>query len=363
MSKILIVTNQSYMLWRFRKEVVEKILERNKVVLVTPFVGHEDDFEKIGCKCICVDVDRRGINPITDIKLINRYRKLINQEKPDLVITYSIKPNIYMGAICRWKKVSYCVNVQGLGTAFQSKKLASIVTVMYRWALKKAKNVFFENKKNAEEFLNRKIIPYEKIVVLHGAGINLKEYKYSPYPKRNIVRFLYLGRIMKEKGMDEFFEVVQKIKKEYGDKVEFHIVGFFEDSYKKIVKQLEKEGIILFHGFQKETRPFYKNADCIVLPSYHEGMSNVLLEAAATGRVIITSDVPGCKEAVIDGETGWLCAVKDTQQLYEKIKIVMDTSREELESMGAKGRKLIEEQFDRESIVNETIKYLGLTER
>ena len=356
MSKILVVTNHSYMLYRFRKELIQNLMEEHEVVLSMPFVGHEDDFKAMGCKCIDTEVDRRGMNPVTDLRLMGTYKEILKAERPDLVITYSIKPNVYMGLLCRMKHIPYCANVQGLGTAFQSKKLAFVVTQMYKTALKKAKTVFFENQGNADVFLDRGILKNDKITVLHGAGINMKEYDYQPYPNHSERHFLYLGRIMKEKGMDEWFYAAKRLKEEYGDRVAFDMVGFFEDEYKETVEKLQKEGVITFHGFREEPRPYYAMSDCVVLPSYHEGMSNVLLEAAAMGRPVITSDIPGCREAVEDGKNGYLCEVENAEMLYDRMKQIMECSREELSEMGKYGRAYMKEHFDKKEVVKETVK-------
>lgn len=359
MSKVLIVTNHSYMLYRFRKELIAALQQGHEVVISTPFVGHEEDLQAMGCKCIETDVDRRGVNPKTDLKLLRFYAGLVKRERPDLVITYSIKPNIYMGWVCAHKKIPYFSNVQGLGTAFQRKKLAAVVTGMYRTALKKAQAVFFENDNNANEFLSRNIIGKDKVAVLSGAGINLDSYSYCPYPKNEVKHFLYLGRIMKEKGMDEWFEAIQRIKAEYGDKAAFDMVGFFEDEYKELTERLQKEGVITFHGFQEDPKPYYAQASCVALPSYHEGMSNVLLEAAAMGRPVITSDIPGCRETVLDGKTGFLCPVRDTEGLYRKMKAVMELSNAELEQMGRAGRAYMEERFEKSRVVQATLEVLN----
>ena len=182
--KILIITNHSYMLYQFRRELIEKLMETYEVVLSVPFVGHEDDFAAMGCKCVETDVDRRGINPITDFKLLQFYNKIITEEKPDKVITYSIKPNIYASLICGHKKIPYYANVQGLGTAFQKKALSLLVGLMYKTAFRKVKAVFFENEGNAQEFINRKLIAEDKIIVLNGAGVNLEHYTYTPFASR-----------------------------------------------------------------------------------------------------------------------------------------------------------------------------------
>lgn len=353
--KILIITNHSYMLYRFRRELIEELMKDHEVVLSMPFVGHEDDFQAMGLRCIHTEVDRRGINPKTDMKLLMNYRKLLKDEKPDMVITYSIKPNIYGGLACAAMGIPYCANVQGLGTAFQRKGLAQFVTMLYKLAMGRAKTVFFENQGNAREFLDRRIIPAEKITVLNGAGINLAEYPLQPYPENDRVRFLYLGRIMEEKGIGELFTAIRRLHDEMGDKVALDLVGFFDDDYKEQVDALVADGIAVFHGFQPEPRPYYAAADCVVLPSYHEGMSNVLLEAAATGRPVITSDIYGCRETVDNGSTGLLCRVRDAESLYEQMCAMVLLPAERRAAMGLAGREKMEREFDKAAVVRSTV--------
>ena len=360
--KYLIITNHSYMLWQFRRELIARLMESGEVIISTPFVGHEEDFEAMGCRCIETELDRRSIDPRKDLKLFGFYRRLLKEEKPDLVITYSIKPNIYGGMACRLLKIPYFVNVQGLGTAFQSKGIALIVTVMYREALRKAKRVFFENDANAAEFVQRKIVPEEKITVLHGAGVNLDDYPLVPYPSEDDgIHFLFLGRIMKEKGVDEFFAAARALKAHHGDRVKFDLVGFFEEAYKETVESLVSDGIAVFHGFQENPRPYYAAAHCVVLPSYHEGMSNVLLEGAATGRAVITSDIPGCREAVDEGVSGLLAAVKDAKDLERSMETFVALEPSERAAMGRKGREKMAREFDRESVIEAVIKALQIS--
>lgn len=355
MKRVLVITNHSYMLYQFRRELIQALLEDNEVIVSTPFVGHEEDFAAMGCKMNETKVDRRGINLFTDLKLYWTYGRMLKEEKPDMVITYSIKPNVYAGFLCRIRKIPYCVNVQGLGTAFQKPGLAQIVTVMYREALKGAKTVFFENGGNAEIFSRKRIVPAKQQTLLKGAGVNLEYYSPAPHPVREKVHFLYLGRIMREKGIDELFCAVRKLYEEYGNKVVLDLVGFFEEEYKEQVDKLQADGIALFHGFQKEPRPYYAQADCVVLPSYHEGMSNVLLEAASSGRALITSDIPGCREAVDEGENGYLCRVKDAKSLFEKMKQFMELSSEERIRMGQAGRVKMKREFSKEDVVRKTL--------
>jgi len=353
--KFLVITNHSYMFWQFRKELIEELLKLGEVVISVPFGEHIEDFEALGCRMVDTAVDRRGINPFKDIKLYRAYRNLLKQEKPDMVITYSIKPNVYGGYACRKMDIPYCVNVQGLGTAFQKPGLAQMVTIMYRTALKKAKTVFFENEGNANIFIDKNIIDKSRITLLDGAGINLEKYRFCDYPKNEKLHFLYLGRIMREKGMDELFASVRTLKNEGLDFV-LDLVGFFEDEYKEQVEALVQDGIAVFHGFQKNPLPFYEKADCVVLPSYHEGMSNVLLEAASVGRPLITSDIHGCREAVVPQESGLLCKVKDTASLTDEMRRFCALDHETRKAMGERGRQLMEEKFEKSKVVGATMK-------
>jgi galacturonosyltransferase len=354
--KFLVMTNHSYMLWQFRRELIAALQERGEVVLSMPFVGHHEDFAAMGCRCIDTPIDRRGINPVTDVRLLQRYEKMLRREKPDMVLTYSIKPNIYAGYLCAKMHIPYCVNVQGLGTAFQKEPIASLVTRMYRIALKRAQAVFFENEGNAAEFVNRGIIPADKPVVLHGAGVNLDSYEQKPYPDETQgVHFLYLGRIMREKGVEEYFAAAETIKKEYGPRVQFDVVGFFEDTYQQRVEQLVSDGVVNFHGFRANPRPYYEAAHCVVLPSYHEGMSNVLLEAAATGRALITTDIPGCREAVNVGGNGYLCQKGDVDSLVSCMEKFLQLDPKARREMGLRGRKKMEKEFEKQMVVSQTL--------
>ena len=261
------------------------------------------------------------------------------------------------GYLCGKMKIPFCANVQGLGTAFQKALLSNLVTVMYRTAFRKVETVFFENQANAQAFVRRRILPAKKEVVLSGAGINLEEYRYRQYPNNEKVHFLYLGRIMKEKGMDELFAAVEQLRKN-GCEFVLDLVGFFEDEYKKQIEQLQSEGVVRFYGFQENPKPYYAQTDCVVLPSYHEGMSNVLLEAAASGRAIITTDIPGCREAVDNGKSGMLCKVKSTDSLYKAMKRFTELSREKRELLGKAGREKMEKKFNKKKVVEETVKVI-----
>lgn len=352
--KILFITNHSYMFFRFRKELLEAFLTEYDVLVSTPFVGHEKDLEALGCTMIETTVNRRKVNLLAELKLLLFYFRLILREKPEMVITYSIKPNVYAGIACRILNVPYCLNVQGLGTAFQKKGLAQIAALLYRLASKKARTVFFENTESAQIFRDKKITPAAKQIVLPGAGINLEHYAYTPYPHNDTTHFLYLGRFMKEKGMDELLYAAKRLHEIYGNRVVLDLVGFFEDEYAQQINQLIEEGCVVFHGFQEDPQPYYAKADCVVLPSHHEGLSNVLLEAAAMGRPVITNDIPGCRETVVRDKSGFLCPPKDREKLLEAMDAFMRLSREEREQMGKCAREYMR-GFDKALVVEQTV--------
>lgn len=358
--KILILANLDVGLYKFRKALIKELLDQgNEVYISLPKGMLVEKMEEMGCHFIETPVDRRGINPATDFKLMLRYFKMIGKVKPDLVITYTIKPNIYGGIVARFKKVPYAINITGLGTAFQNDNMIKkLVVFLYKLACKKAKVIFFENAENKNVFLENQIIKESKACLLPGAGIDLKEYPMTPYPEesRNI-RFLFIGRVMKEKGVEELFKAAKNIKKIYPE-ASFDIVGPMEDDYKDRIHSLVRNGIIYYYGFQEDVKPFIKKCDCFVLPSYHEGMANTLLECGAMGRPLITSRIHGCMEAVREGENGYLVDVKDARGLEDKIKDFIELSYEEKKKMGEMSRKVMVEGFDKKDVVLMTVREL-----
>lgn len=356
--KLLVATNHSYMLWQFRRELLQELAGEHEVVISTPFVGHEKDLEGLGCRLAETKLDRRGINPVRDLSLLRFYWRLLRRERPQLVTTYSIKPNVYLGLCCRLLKIPYCSNVQGLGTAFQRKLLALLARLMYRVGLRGASTVFFENQANLDLFRSMGIVRGDQPVLLPGAGVNLQYHMPRAYPRQEPVRFLYLGRIMKEKGLSELFSAMEQLHGKYKDRVVLDLVGFYEDEYRDTVERLEKLGIVQFHGFQEDPRGSYANSHCVVLPSHHEGMSNVLLEAAAATRPVITSDIPGCRESVEEGRSGLLCRARDTGSLLAAMERFMELSVEQRAEMGLRGREKMLEEFDRRNVVAAVTKRL-----
>lgn len=360
--RILVLANNDVGLYRFRKDLLAALLNTgHEVYILLPNGGLVPELVQLGCRYLETPVDRRGMNPIRDSKLFNQYRAMLRKIKPDLVITYTIKPNIYGGLACRMAHIPYAVNITGLGSAIENGGwLKRFVLSLYRPALKDAKVIFFENTGNRDTLVATGVVPKGRDVVLNGAGVNLEDYPYQPYPQEGSVRFLFVGRIMREKGVDEFFAAARRMKQNYGDGVEFHIVGSFEEAYKPVMDELAQAGVVKYHGYQSDMKPFYAMAGCVVLPSYHEGMSNVLLEAAASGRPLITSDIPGCREAVENGVSGYLCPVKNAGALYDAMQRFAELPKDLKTEMGGRGRARMEQHFSKKAVVTETIQHLGI---
>lgn len=359
--QILILANHSGGLYDFRKDLIAELKTHASVAVAVPHNDRWDELNGLADRVIELPVDRRGMNPLHDGKLFRQYRAILGEIKPDLVLTYTIKPNIYGGLACRMAHIPYAVNITGLGSAIENGGwLKKFVLALYRPALKGAKVVFFENAGNRDTLAATGVVPKGRDVVLHGAGVNLEDYPCQPYPQEGPVRFLFVGRVMHEKGVDELFAAAKRMKQQYGEQVEFHMVGSFEEAYKPAMDELEQAGVVKYHGYQSDMKPFYAMAGCVVLPSYHEGMSNVLLEAAASGRPLITSDIPGCREAVENGVSGYLCPAKDADALYEAMRRFAALSVEQRSQMGRCGRERMEQQFSKTAVVAETIKQLEI---
>lgn len=359
--RILVLGNSSDGLYGFRKELLKALAEKGEVYASVPDNGWFAELEAQGCGVIETPVDRRGINPVTDLKLLLRYIRMIRSLKPTLVMTYTIKPNIYGGLACQLLRVPYAVNITGLGTTFQKTGLLrTIVTVLYKLALHSAQVVFFENRGNLQTLLELGIVRETRCRVLNGAGINLERYSVCPYPADDdLVRFLFIGRVMAEKGVNELFAAMERLVSE-GHRCELDVLGYYEEDYKDTIEQYTRQGWLHYHGFQSDVRPFIADAHCFVLPSWHEGMANTNLECAAMGRPVITSRIHGCMEAVDENVSGLLCEPKNADSLYEVMKRFLAMSQEEREAMGLAGRRHMEAVFDKKKVVAETMKGLGL---
>ena len=354
MKRIMIFCNSLVGLMNFRKELIETLLKKKYIVIVVaPEHEYSKDLIEMKCGFIPIDMELRGTNPIKDLKLIKDFKKIVKKEQPDIVLTYTIKPNVYGGYVCGQLKIPYICNVTGLGTSVEQPGLLQKITLfLYKIGLKKAKCVFFQNNDNLKFMLKHKIIK-SKYRLIPGSGVNLHYHSILNYPKDKIIRFLFISRILHEKGIEEYLEVAKYIKSKYPN-TEFHILGASDDEkYKLIINDLEKDNIIIYHGQVNDVREYQKISNCTIHPSFYpEGMSNVLLESCASGRPIITTNRPGCKEIVEDGINGYLIECQDTKALKEKVEKFINLSFSEKKKMGLNARKKVEKEFDRNIVIN-----------
>ena len=244
--RILVLANNDVGLYRFRKDLLAALqCAGYEVYISLPDGGFVSELVQLGFRFLDTPIDRRGMNPKHDSKLFHRYRAILKEVKPDLVLTYTIKPNIYGGLACRMAHIPYAVNITGLGSAIENGGLLrKFILMLYKVSLKGVRVVFFENAANRDALVNAGVVPQGRDVVLNGAGVNLNDYPYQEYPNDGTVRFLFVGRIMKEKGVDEFFVAAERMKKNYGKRVGFCMAGMFEEAYKQKIDELVNDGII-----------------------------------------------------------------------------------------------------------------------
>lgn len=351
MAKILILANNDVGLYNFRKELIEELIKKNEVYISLPYGDLIPKLKELGCKFIDTPISRRGTNPFTDIKLLLNYRSIIKEIRPDVVLTYTIKPNVYGGMACRMSAVPYIANITGLGTAVENGGiLQSITLLLYKISLKKAKCVFFQNKENKGFITDRITISNHRLIP--GSGVNLEQYSLMDYPSNEVVNFLFIARIMKEKGIDQYLDAAEFIKKKYPNTI-FHILGSCEDTYEEKLKYFQKKGIIQYHGIQRDVREFQKISHCTIHPTFYpEGMSNVLLESAACGRPIITTNRSGCREIVDNGVNGYIVKQQNSKDLIDTIMKFLDLNHEAKKQMGLRGREKVESSFDRNIVID-----------
>lgn len=353
--KILILTNYANGLYLFRKELLQAFARDGHEVCVSlPPDGNALKLKNL-CRIIETPFDRRGVNPIKDISLFMSYLRLLKREKPDIVLTYTIKPNLYGGLACRIKGIPYICNVTGLGTAIENGGfLSRILLCFYKMSMKKAQTVFFQNMRN-RDFMTKRGIAVNNNALLPGSGVNLIEHPFRDYPKEDRhVRFLAVVRIMKDKGIDEYLEAASIMKKR--DKsLKFYLVGEYEEETRNIyeprINELCDKKVIKYFGHIDNVEEVMTRSHIIVHPSYHEGLSNVLLEAAACGRPVLATDINGCIETFSEGESGFGFAPGNTDALVSAMEKILLLSAEERRQMGIAGRAWVEKNFDRKFVI------------
>lgn len=353
--KVIIISNTVGVIYKFKFELLEELLRKDYDVYL--FAQNEkensylEEIKKIGINYIEINVSRRGMNPFKDFKLLIDYYKNIKRINPDFIYTFTIKPNLYGALLARILNINYCATITGLGTIFQKETLISKVLIkFYKESLKNSKGVFFENKQNLNFFTKNKIIAKDKSILVSGSGINLK--KFYPLKKDredDKIVFLFLGRIMKEKGIEEFLEAAKKIVKE-NKNIEFWILGNYEEEkYRILIEKLERESIVKYLGSKSDVRDVIKEIDFLIQPSYHEGLSNVILEASAMGKLVLASNIPGCREAIVDKK--YLFLPRDINNLIECIERNKNENNEYQ-------MNFIKKNFDRKNVIEENLKIL-----
>jgi len=336
--------------------LVKRLSEEYDLIIIAPKEGkYSKILSKYG-KVYDVKINRRGLNPLKDILYFAKLFTILLKERPSVFLGYTIKPNIYGGLVCRMLKIPSISTVSGLGYSFIIRSwVTKIVIILYKISLKKSFKVFFLNNEDSDFFIQKKIVDLDRIVLVPGTGIDVNYFQpvseevNEMKDQQKSFRFLLSARLLWDKGIWEYVEAARKILAEYNN-AEFWVIGFPGGNHPssvpmELINQWHREGIIRYMGCFDDVRPIISQVDCVVLPSYREGLSRSLLEAASMGKPIIATDVAGCKEIVEDGVTGFLCRPGDAEDLYFKMKIAIQTPKYKLRLMGEQGRNRVIQSF------------------
>lgn len=357
MKRILLLGNCHFTIVRFRKELIIKLVESGYDVWISfPNFSQgekesgDEAAKRLGCKFLEFKMIRRNATVLKELETIKECKRLIMEISPDIILTYTIKPNIYGGLVAHRFGIPYIMNVTGLGSGFSKNGvLSKILIKLMKVSMNRAEKVFFQNEENIDFF---KSAGYTKnnYELIPGSGVNLEEFKPLPYKKDGFY-FLYLARVMKEKGIDEFLALAKDFKDE--PNVEFHVCGDMEENYNVVIRDNEEKGVIKYHGTVENVVDYLAKASAVIHPSYYnEGISNSLLEAAASARPIITTNHPGCRDVVENDVSGLLFEKCDIRDLEQQVRKFMSMSPGAREKMGLEGRKKVEMKYDRKCVID-----------
>lgn len=354
---VLILVNHDVVIYNFRLELVKKLLNDGyEVHISSPRGEHTKELIRLAVYFHEIKINRHGMNPKDEAEIFFEYRRLIKQVHPVIILAFTVKPDIYGGIAARAARIPFIANITGLGTAINNGGAKRILLLLlYKFGLWKARKVFFQNEENKNFMMKHHLVssPY---TVLPGSGVNLKVHCLEPYPEETEkLVFTTIGRIMKDKGTDELLIAAEEIKKLY-PQVTFRLIGFFDDDYESRIGEAQRKGIIEYFGQQRNIHSWIAGSHAIIHPSYHEGMSNVLLEAAAAGRPILASAIPGCRETFQEGKSGLGFLPKCSSSLVRVIKKFIKLDHAQKAAMGIAGRKIMERQFSRDIVVDEYMK-------
>ncbi|MGL5903390.1 MAG: glycosyltransferase family 4 protein [Cetobacterium sp.] len=356
MKKIVFVETVGHGLYNFRGGVIKKLCDDGyKVYIISPPFEKSKEMESWGCKYIPISIDRLGTNPIKDLKIILNLKKIYSKMKPDLIFHYSIKPNIYGGIAARLLKLKYIAVIPGAGRVFHIKNIKyKIIRILYQVGLKKAMRVLFLNNDDLKEFLKEKITNKNQALNIRSEGVNIEMFTSK---KENVkvsenIKFLMISRINKEKGIFEYFEAAEIIKRKYKEATFFLLGGKGEIKENELGELLSLKNVI-YLGETDKVNEMIDSMDCIVLPSYREGTPRTLLEAGAMGKPIISTNCIGSKDVVDDNVNGFLCKIKDSIDLSKKIEKFIKLSPKDKSEMGENSKKKIVKEFNEKRIIQE----------
>ncbi|WP_205500150.1 glycosyltransferase family 4 protein [Rufibacter psychrotolerans] len=356
--RIAIVINKSWNIFNFRLSLVKALMAAgHEVVAIAPEDAYSAKLVAEGCKFVPLPMESKGTNPIKDMLLVRKFLKAYKSVQPDVILQYTIKPNIYGSIAAKLAGIPTINNVSGLGTVFIVQNLVSkIAMALYRFSFQFPDKVFFQNSDDQALFLDRKLVRDSITEVIPGSGINTQKYQPAAFQRREPFVFLMVSRALYEKGLVEYVEASKILKAKYPD-LRIQLLGAIDEEgnigiKRTLVEQWANEGWLEYLGTSDDVASVVHGADCVVLPSYREGTPRTLLEAAAMGKPIVTTNVPGCKETVIDGYNGYLCEVRNGADLAAKMEQVYLLSDQELQNMGQKSRRLAEEKFDEKFVID-----------
>jgi glycosyltransferase involved in cell wall biosynthesis len=364
--KVAIVINTSWNVFNFRMNLIKSLEALGHEVHV---VAPRDKFTHLliqeGCIHHPVTMDSRGANPIRDFGLLVELFFVYRRIKPDFLLHYTIKPNIYGTLAASLLRIPVINNVCGLGTIFLKNDLVSrIAMLLYRISFRLPRKVFFQNPDDLKLFINKGLVPINSVDLLPGSGIDLDKFKPMPFRRNETFTFLLISRLITDKGILEYIEAVKTLRSE-GLNAKFQLLGALDPQHRRgihtnLVKEWVDSGIVEYLGSTEDVREFISRADCIVLPSYREGTPRTLLEAASSSKPIIATNVPGCNHVVDHNVNGLLCNLKDSGDLADKMRVMTTMGNEILKQLGLNGRAKVEAEYDETLVIN---KYLStLTE-
>lgn len=356
--KIILCVNAAWNVWNFRRPLVTSLVAAgHEVTVLAPADDSVEQIEALGCHFIDLKMNVKGLNPLDDLALMFRLRRIFREERPDVVLSYTIKNNIFGALAAKPLNLPVLPNVTGLGTAFLSGNLLERVAVaLYRKAFGGLPVVFFQNADDRDLFLRRQIITEAQARLLPGSGIDLDYFAPAPYPPADQAPvFLMIARLLRDKGVMEFVDAARKMKA-VAPHLRFQLLGA-TDAHNRTaidrasVQSWQDEGVIDYLGTTPDVRPALAAAHCIVLPSYREGAPRTLIEGAAMARPLIATDVPGCRAVVDHGTTGFLCAPRNSDSLAEAMQAFLALDPEARAAMGMAGRGKMQREYGQEIVV------------